>query len=143
MKCEIIIDGTCEERVVIYAQKSGPLTDEIQRLAEGYCGELFGYRDKEIAKLDPSEIYCVAVIGSRVYAVCANEKWQLKQRLYLLSEVLPGYFVKINQSCIANVNKIDRFDGSISGTLKVRFKNGYVDYVSRRQLKAVKERMGL
>ena len=52
-------------------------------------------------------------------------------------------FVKINQSCIVNVNKIERFDTSVSGTLKVSLKNGYTDYVSRRQLKPIKERIGI
>ena len=52
-------------------------------------------------------------------------------------------FIKINQSCIANIRQIQRFDTSFSGTLRVIFKNGYTDYVSRRQLKAVKERLGL
>ena len=52
-------------------------------------------------------------------------------------------FVKLNQSCIVNIKKIECFDASLGGALKVTLKNGYRDYVSRRQLKAVKERLGL
>ena len=143
VKCEIIIDPGCEERIVIYAREVNGLTEEIKRLAEGSCGEILGYRDREIVKLDPSEIYCISIIESRVYAVCEKEELQLKQRLYMLEGELPHNFVKINQSCIANLDKIDRFDASIAGTLKVHFKNGHTDYVSRRQLKAIKERMGI
>ena len=58
-------------------------------------------------------------------------------------QMLGEGFVKINQSCIANTKKILRFSASISGALQVTFKNGYRDYVSRRQLKTVKKRMGL
>ena len=71
------------------------------------------------------------------------EKFEIKTRLYVIEEKLPENFIKINQSCIANINQIERFDASISGTLKIRFKNGYTDYVSRRQLKNVKERIGI
>ena len=78
-----------------------------------------------------------------MYAVCEKNKYLLKKRLYLLEEKLPESFVKINQSCLANIKKTERFDTSISGTLKIRFKNGDTDYVSRRQLKAVKERLGI
>ena len=52
-------------------------------------------------------------------------------------------FVRINQSCLGNVRRIARFDASIGGSLMVTFENGHRDYVSRRQLKTVKERMGM
>ena len=53
------------------------------------------------------------------------------------------YYVKINQSCYANIKNIKKFESTIGGSLKVIFKNNYVDYISRRELKNVKERMGL
>ena len=52
-------------------------------------------------------------------------------------------FIKINQSCLANKTKIKRFETTIGGALKVVFKNGYIDFISRRELKNVKNRMGL
>ena len=60
-----------------------------------------------------------------------------------LEEMLDDSFVKINQSCIANIKKIDRFKATVGGSLTVIFKNGHIDYVSRRNLKNVKERLGL
>ena len=38
---------------------------------------------------------------------------------------------------------ISHFDVSISGSLIVVFKSKYKDYVSRRRIKEIKERMGL
>ena len=112
-------------------------------MAESDQVGFIGYKDKEIISLDSSDIYCVSIIDNKVYAICEKEKLILKERLYILEEKLPGNFLKINQSCIANLNKVERFDASISGTLKLRFKNGYTDYVSRRQLKFIKERLGI
>ena len=83
------------------------------------------------------------VEDGKVYALTESEKYRLKQRLYLLEEMLDVSFVKINKSCIANIRKIKKFDASFSGTLTVVFKNGYRDYVSRRNLKSVKERLGV
>lgn len=143
MKCEIIIDPKQEERVVIYAKENNRVCKEIKQLAENSYTELFGYKGKEIIPLNPPDIFCVAVINNKIYAICENEKLLLKERLYTLEEKLPEGFIKINQSCIANLSKIERFDASISGTLKLRFKNGYTDYVSRRQLKSIKERLGI
>jgi len=71
-----------------------------------------------------------------------TKTFRLNHRLYQLEERLGTRFLKINQSCLANIQQIQRFDASLAGALLVIFKNGYRDYVSRRQLKTVKERMG-
>ena len=143
MKCEIIIDAECEERVVVYAKKDNSLINQIKQLARQWGTELIGYKDKEIVRLNASDIYCVAIIDNKIYAICEDERLQLKERLYVTEEKPPEFFIKINQSCIVNANKIERFDTSVSGTLKVSLKNGYTDYVSRRQLKTIKERIGI
>lgn len=143
MRCEMIVDPLCEERVVIYTNKKTALAEEIRSLIERSGGVLFGYRHNEIVKLTPTDIHCICVVGNKVYALCDNERYWLKERLYVLETTLPDGFVKINQSCLGNVAKMERFDTSLSGTLKIRFQNGHVDYVSRRQLKAVKERIGI
>lgn len=143
MKCEIIIDAEREEKIVIYAKKENRLTEKIKCLAEQYSEELLGYNGSEITRLNPFDIHHISVISGKVYAVCDKNKYLLKERLYSLEEILPESFVKINQSCLANINKAERFDTSVSGTLKIKFRNGDTEYVSRRQLRAIKERIGI
>ena len=60
-----------------------------------------------------------------------------------MEELLDNSFIKINQGCIVNINKILKFDSSITGSIKVILKNGFNDYISRRELKNVKRRIGL
>ena len=143
MKCEIIFDSNAEEKVVIYARENSALIEDIKQLAEKGNLGLVGYNEKEMVTLNPFEIYCVTVMDNKIFAICEDESLQLKERLYSLEEKLPETFIKINKSTLANIQKIERFDASISGTLKIMFKNGYVDYVSRRQLKTIKERLGI
>lgn len=143
MNCEVIIDPNTEEKIIIYAKENIPLIDEIKRLAGADPKELYGYKDREAVRLETEDIYCVTVMENKIYAICQTEKYLLKERLYTLEEMLPRNFVKINKSCIANLNKVERFDASFSGTLKLKFKNGWSDYVSRRQLKHIKERIGI
>ena len=78
----------------------------------------------------------------KVFAVTEREKLQVQKRLYRIEEMLDARFVKINQSCIVNVGCIERFEATFGGSLLVILKNGYKDYVSRRQMKTVKERIG-
>ena len=144
MKYTIIIDKNREEEVIVYAKEKSELTEKIERLVSDNNLEFIGYdKNGEGVKLTVEEIYCFTAEDNKIFAITEKEKLRLKCRLYQLEEVLPEYFVKINQSCVANIRKIARFDTSVSGTLMIKFKNGYKDYVSRRQMKAVKERLGL
>ena len=143
MKCTLIITDEHEEEVVIYARERTKLIENIEEMINGIVSEIIGYGKNQAVRLKIDEVTCFMVEDNKVYALTDKEKYQLKQRLYQLEEMLPDTFVKINQSCIANIRLIKKFDTSISGTLIINFKNGYKDYVSRRQMKAVKERFGL
>lgn len=143
MQLKIIIDKTRDEEILIYAHEKTALVESIEQLVLQEKIELIGYTDGEAVRLNLAEICCFTVEDNRVFAATLNERFRLKYRLWQLEEKLPECFVKINQSCIANIGMIDRFDTSISGSLLVKFKNGNTDYVSRRQLKKVKERLGL
>lgn len=143
MKCTVILDKTREEEIVIYAHQKNEMIFEIERMAQEKPLQMTGFLNEEIVRLESQDIYCFTVEGGRLYAIGENEKYLIKARLYNIEEILDKSFIKINQSSIANVKKIQKFDASISGTLKVIFKNGYTDYVSRRNIKNVKERLGL
>lgn len=142
MKCRTVIDKSRDEEVVIYVHEKSRLSENIEEYVMSCSTKLVGYRDGMAVNLSQADVYCFIVEDNKIYALTEKEKLRLKQRLYVLEESLNGDFVKINQSCVANIRKIQKFDTSLSGTLSVIFKNGYRDYVSRRQLKIVKERIG-
>lgn len=143
MKLRIVIDPNRDEEIVINAREKSHLVCEIEELVKNHSVDLIGYTENETVKLDLNDVYCFYTEDNKVFALMENEKYRLKSRLYQLEENLSDNFVKINQSCIANIKKIDRFKATVGGSLTVVFKNGYVDFVSRRNLKNVKERLGL
>lgn len=131
-----------EEEVIVYAHQKSSFTDSIEQLCNGDF-QLVGYKEGNAVWLELLDIYCFIIENNKIFAVLENDKFQLKQRLYKIEEILGEDFIKINQSCIANIKKIKSFNADISGTLAVTFKNGYKDFVSRRNIKSVKERLGL
>lgn len=141
MKYKIIVDRSLDEIVIHTPEKNG-LVDKIEELIRLEECELLGFSGSAAVKLDASAVSCFFVEDGRVFARCDGKKYAMKERLYQLEERFSSGFVKINQSCIVSVDKIERFDTSIGGSLMVTLKDGYRDYVSRRQLKAVKERIG-
>lgn len=143
MKLRIVINPECEEEIIVYAHEKSRLVCEIEELVNNSSLDLTGYTENETVKLNLNDIYCFFTEDNKVFVLTENEKFRLKYRLYQLEENLNNNFVKINQSCIANIKKIDRFKASVGGSLTVVFKNGYCDYVSRRNIKNIKERLGL
>ena len=142
MKHTTIIDPHHEEEVVIYAGKRTREIEELERYLDRMSTELVGYGEEgQILPLRPAEIHCFIVEDGRVCALTDREKLTVRLPLYAIEEMLTEDFVRINQSCLGSIRKIARFDASIGGALMVTFGNGHRDYVSRRQLKNVKERM--
>ncbi len=142
MKCKVFIDKNHEEEVIVYSHQRNDLVEQIESLVNSQKIEIVGYKDQETVKLNLSEVFCFICENNKVFALTEKERFKIKLRLYQLEEKLPQDFVKLNQSCIGNIRKIQRFNASFGGSLSVEFKNGYCDYVSRRQLKIVKERFG-
>jgi len=143
MKCKLIINKEHEEEVLIYAHRRTRLTDEIEKLVADGSKEIIGYIEREAYKLSFAEITCFVVEDNNVYALTDKGKLRLRLRLYQIEKIIDGSFIKINQSCIANIKEMKKFNATISGTLTVTYKNGYSEDVSRRNIKKVKERLGV
>lgn len=146
MKCKTVIDPRREEEVIIYAHSRTREVEALEAYVQGLSAELLGYGDEgQIIPLRPAEVHCFVVENGKTYALTADERLAVRLPLYAVEKLLDdgAGFVKINQSCLANMRQIARFDASIGGALMVTFKNAHRDYVSRRQLKTVKERMGI
>ncbi len=142
MKYKIYIDREREEEILIYAHEKNALVERIEEVILEQQRDILAFGDGEVVKLCENEIFCFVVEEGKVFALTERNKLQLKMRLYQLEEQFSSGFVKINQSCLVNVDKIARFDASIGGSLMVTLKNGYKDYISRRQMRAVKDRIG-
>lgn len=142
MKCSLFIDKEKEEEVLIYAHEETSLVKDIISLASS-DNLINGILNDETVVINPSMVSCFLSENNKVYALIKDKKYLIKKRLYQLEEILDNSFLKINQSCLANRRKILKFKTSIGGSLMVIFDNGYKDYVSRRELKNIKERMGL
>ena len=143
MKFTVILNSEREDEVIVYAKEKNSLVKSIEDLVNGADNYFTVQNEKGIKRITEKEAYCFYIEDKKVYALTEKEKLLLKMRLYSIEEKLSEDFIKINQSTVINIKKIQRFDVSVTGTLKVIMKNGYTDYVARRRIKNVKERLGL
>ena len=143
MKFTLHIDPLREEECIVYAKEHRDQLAQIERAARESDNCLLGRDGEDLVVLNPEEVCCFVTDGEKVCAVIGQKRLAVKKRLYQLLEDLGGDFIRINQGCVANMRQIERFVPSIGGALQVVFRGGYRDYVSRRELKNLKERMGL
>ena len=142
MNIKVFIDKSKEEEVLVFAHERNALVNEIERIVQENNLELVGYKENEAGKLKLFDVNCFISENNKVFAL-TNEKLQLKLRLYQIEEMLDENFILIYQSCIAYIRQIEKVQATFSGSFQVVFRNGYCDYISRRNLKSVKERLGV
>ncbi len=143
MKFSLMLGDEYDDEVIVYAKEANAAVNAIREICKEGEKNIVGYSESGIYTISPYEIACFVSENDLLFAYTAEGKMRIKSRLIRVEQELPSCFIRINQSCIANINMIEKFDASFSGTLGVIFKNGYRDYVSRRNLKKVKERIGI
>lgn len=146
MKFTLHIDDGCEEEIIVRAHSKTKLIEDIERLvlAEKHdTPPILGYIGEDIIEIITDKVACFYIENKRLYASVMGRDPLIKMRLYEIEEMLGDDFVKINQSTVVNVKMIEKFSVSFGASLTVHLKTGRRDYVSRRQMKAVKERMGI
>lgn len=143
MEYKLIIDKEKQEYLHILVNERNELVEKIETLIGKSRQLILGYKDEEVYRLNIEEASCFFTDNNKIYSYYSNEKYLLKERLYQIEEMISDSFIRINQGCIVNINQIDKFEMSIGGTIKVVLKNGFEDYISRRNLKEVKGRLGI
>ncbi len=146
MKFYLKLDDNAEPSVTVVCRKVTPMVKKIEELCDTFDAEdelLYAYNDGEILPLELADVTCFFTKESKVYVSVGDKEYATKLRIKQVMELVDDSFVKINQGCVAKVNQIQRFTVSFGGALNVVFKNGYSDYVSRRELSNIKRRFGL
>ena len=132
-----------EEHIDLYVREGSNIPQKIEGIIKTEEYTLFGYTEREASVIDILSVVCFVSEIGKVIAITEGGRFTVRETLTELEERLPQQFIRINRSAIANIRKIEKFDVSFSGTLGVIFKNGYKDYVSRRNVRKIKERLGL
>lgn len=146
MKVEIKLDDSCTEpKIVIYtASMSEDVQTIVHTLTDYPLQILFGKQGEKIQPLVQEDLIRVYAAGGKVFAVTDSGEYTLRQRLYELENRLPpSQFVRISNSEIINLKKVDHFDLNFAGTICVKLSDGSTTYVSRRYVSKLKKRLEL
>ena len=146
MQVEIKIDSSYTEPYIVIMTAS--VTEDIQNLLERLSEEaspvISGSKGGKIEVLEQADLIRVYANAGKVFAVTDKGEYVLRLRLYEAEERLDArQFVRISNSEIINLKKVDHFDLNFVGTICVKLSNGFVTYVSRRYVSKVKKVLGI
>lgn len=147
MKVQIKLDPACPEPVLTI--RAARLTPQLQALAQRLEseeeGRLLGWQGERVTVLDSASLTRFYAQDRGVFCQdTAGETYALRLRLYELEAQLdPRRFVRISNSELVNLSQITALDLKLSGTIKLTLTGGVTSFVSRRNVKKLKEALGL
>ena len=146
MQVEIRIDSACPEPKIVIL--TAAVTEEVNELVKKLSADaphvISGMKDGKVEVLEPADLIRVYTSAGKVYAVTEKGEYVLRLRLYEVEQRLnPHQFVRISNSEIINLKKIDYLDLSFTGTICVKLRGGTVTYISRRYVPKVKAILGI
>ncbi|UOQ86796.1 LytTR family DNA-binding domain-containing protein [Gracilibacillus salinarum] len=105
---------------------------------------LFGIESDQTVLLDPREIEFVYAESRRIFACIGNRKLEIRMKLYEIESILAPYnFMRFSKSVIGNLNHIVSFELSFNGNLCVHFQSGSKEYISRKYVTPIKNRLAM
>lgn len=144
MEVELKIDPSlAEPRVVVHAPARTAEVDGLLALLTAESGTLLGFREGLAVPLAPESVLRFYGEKKEVKAQTLDGTCAVRQRLYELEALLDRRFVRVSNSEIVNLRHVTALDLSLTGTIRMTLTGGTVTYVSRRNVKKIKEALGL
>ncbi|PBB06630.1 MULTISPECIES: LytTR family DNA-binding domain-containing protein [Salimicrobium] len=144
MKINVEIDEALERLEVLIRAKewNEEVSLLMERLQERRRSYFSGVNDDTRHIFKPEEILYLYTENKTVMARTEDGRYRMKERLYELEKELdPEHFVRLSKSAIANLDALQKFEASFNGTLCVYFKNGEKEYVSRKYVSEIRNKL--
>lgn len=146
MKVNIDIDEEHEGTSITI--QTNKWTDELEHLLTLIKKEtpkrLFGVDEDQTILLNPKEIDFIYAENRKVYAALQNRRLEIRMKLYEIENMLASHhFMRFSKSVIGNINRIQRFELSFNGNLCVYFTSGNKEYITRKYVTSVKEKLAM
>ncbi len=146
MKVEIKIDDSYIEPKILIL--TAAMTEDVNlilnKLSENTPQVISGCKNEKIEVIEQEDLIRIYTGSGKVFAVTEKGEYTVRFRLYEIEKRLNhNQFVRISNSEIINLKKVNNFDLSFTGTIRVELTNGTAAYVSRRYVSKIKKILGI
>lgn len=110
------------------------IIDNIQTMSKN-IDTIIGVNNSNISIIQVSKILYFYSKEQNNYCRTKDGEFKIKKKLYELEETLnKNTFIRISNSCIANIEYVKSFDLSKIGNIIVKFTDDTSEYVSKRRI---------
>lgn len=128
---EVIVNGKINDEKVLRIVEALRSVDSQEKM-------ILNDENKSVIK-DLGDIEYFEAIGSNVYAVVEDKKYNVKLKLYEAEMFSSKGFVRISKSCVMNVKYINHIEPEFSGNYLIISKSGKKLIISRSYFKNFKK----
>lgn len=142
MKVEVKLDPNyTETKIEIHTNQINEEISNLIKILESKTeNRILVFKEGKLYIIEEKDIETIYSNQGKVYVRANGIEYISKNKLYELEEnFIKPYFIRISNSEIINFNKVENLDLNITGTIKITFKDKYVTYASRRNIKKIKE----
>ena len=146
MQLEVKIDKSYPEPriIILTASTTDDVNIILNKLSDNTPQIISGYKDQKLEVIEQMDLIRIYASAGKVFAVTKQGEYTLRYRLYEIEQRLNScQFVRISNSEIINLKKVNNFDLSITGTICVKLTDGATTYVSRRYVPKIKKILGV
>lgn len=144
MKINCHLDpNLAEEHGELWLRKMTPQINDLLQELSSTDETLWCYKENEIIPVKYEDIYALQVAKRNVAVITSKATYIYNDRLSNLKVSLPNYFLPASRSSIFNYRFIDHLELVDNGLIDVVLINKYRVQISRRNIKQLKERLGI
>ena len=144
MKVTITKDIESGTAVEIHCREVTSETERLERYISRFDERLQATSEGNTYNVQLDEILYIESVDKKTFLYTTGHVLQTEKRLYELEELLDEKtFFRASKSVIVNLNKITKLKPKVTRNILATLTNGEVIVISRRNVKALKELIGL
>ena len=144
MKVTISKDIESGMAVEIHCREVTSETERLERYISRFDERLTASENGSTYNVQIDEILYIESVDKKTFLYTKGHVLQTEKRLYELEELLDEKtFFRCSKSVIVNLNKITKLKPEVTRNILATLTNGEVIVISRRNVKALKELIGL
>ena len=144
MKVTITKDIESGTAVEIHCREVTSETERLERYISRFDERLQATSEGNTYNVQIDEILYIESVDKKTFLYTTGHVLQTEKRLYELEELLDEKtFFRASKSVIVNLNKITKLKPEVTRNILATLTNGEVIVISRRNVKALKEQIGV
>lgn len=144
MKINCHIDSQIsEEHLDLYIRQMTPQISDLLKALNAGESVLWCYDDAQIIPVHYHDIFILKVVNQGIQVITQSQTYTYRDRLSRLNDDLPSDFIKASRSATFNYHHLDHLELQANGLIDAVLTNQQHVQISRRNIKYLKERLGL